>query len=104
MKRTAILATAAALIGFTTAAGAHTLRVECKKLNQTNVVCRGVFSDGEIARAMTVQLYDESDKLLATGKTDTKGEYAFKVPAPEYNVVVAASKAEVASMSSEDIW
>ena len=86
------------------AADAHTLRVECKKMTADNVVCRGLFSDGEVARAMTVQLIDDNDKLLGTGKTDVEGKYAFKAPGPEYNVVIQASKGEVASISSEDIW
>jgi hypothetical protein len=85
-------------------ADAHTLRIDCKKTSGENVVCRALFSDGEVARGMPVQLIDDQEKLLATGKTDVQGKYAFKAPGPEYNVVVQASKGEIASMSAEDIW
>jgi hypothetical protein len=85
-------------------ANAHSLRVECKKLDADNVVCRGLFTDGEVARDVLIQLIDEDDKVLASGRTDTQGRYAFKAPVAEYNVVAAANKGHVASMSSEDIW
>ena len=104
MRKTMGLLAAVAALGITGAASAHTLHLECKKLTAQNAVCRAYFTDGEIAAGMPVQLYDENDKPLGSGKTDVKGEYAFKVPAPEYNIVIQASKAEVASMSSEDIW
>ena len=84
---------------------AHTLQIQCKKLNTTDVVCRGLFTDGEVARGQTIQLLDEnSGRVLATAKTDVEGKYAFKAPGPEYSVVIQASKSEVTSMSSEDIW
>lgn len=74
------------------AANAHSIRIECKKLDGENVVCRSLFTDGEVARNMLVQLFDDEDKVLATGRTDNQGKYAFKAPAPEYNVVVEANK------------
>ena len=104
MIKTATLLGVVAAIAVAGAADAHTLRLQCKKLNADDVMCRALFSDGEVGRGMTLQLMDEQDKILRTAKTDIKGEYAFKAPGPEYNVVVAASKSEVASMSSEDIW
>jgi hypothetical protein len=86
-------------------AEAHTLQIQCKKLNAADVVCRGLFTDGEVARGQTIQLLDEnSGRVLATGKTDVEGKYAFKAPSAEYSVVIQVSKAEVTSMSSEDIW
>jgi len=85
-------------------AGAHTLRVECKKLDADSVVCRALFTDGDVARNLPFQLIDEDDRVLASGRTDTQGKYAFKAPAAEYNVVVEANKGHVASLSSEDIW
>jgi len=103
-KALGLVAGIAALISYSTA-DAHTLRVECKKTSASDVVCRGLFSDGEVARAMTIQLIDEdTDKVLATGKTDVEGKYSFKAPKQEYSVVIQASKAEVASISAEDIW
>jgi hypothetical protein len=54
---------------------------------------------------MPVRLVDENnDTELVSGRTDAQGVYAFKPPAPEYNVVIEADKGHVASMSSEDIW
>jgi hypothetical protein len=104
MIRTATLLGIMAVIMIPAYADAHTLHLQCKKLNTEDVVCRALFSDGEVARGMAVQLIDEQDKILRSAKTDFKGEYSFKAPASEYNVVVQASKAEVTSMSSEDIW
>lgn len=98
----------AALLGVLIAsdADAHTLKIDCKKTSATDVVCRSLFSDGEVARGMTIQLISEdTDKVLRqAAKTDVEGKYAFKAPATPYSVVVQASKAEVASISSEDIW
>jgi hypothetical protein len=85
-------------------ADAHSLRVQCKKLDPGNVVCRSLFTDGEVARNMLIQLIDEDDKVLASGRTDAQGTYAFRVPTAEYNVVVEANKGHIASLSSEDIW
>jgi hypothetical protein len=86
------------------AADAHSLRVQCKKLGGDNVVCRSLFTDGEVARNMAVQLVDENDRVLASGRTDAQGAYAFKAPMDEYNIVVEANKGHIVSMSSEDIW
>ena len=105
LKQAGLIGIAAVVI-FAGAADAHTLRLQCKKISADDVVCRALFSDGEVGRGMAVQLYDENagDKILRSGKTDFKGEYAFKSPSAEYSVVVQASKSEVASLSSEDIW
>ena len=106
MLKMAGLISIAAVVIFAGAADAHTLRLQCKKISTDDVVCRALFSDGEVARGMAVQLYDENagDKVLRTGKTDAKGEYAFKAPNAEYSVVIVATKSEVTSLSSEDIW
>jgi hypothetical protein len=105
MFKTAALLGMFATIAISATAEAHTLRIQCKKLTADDVVCRALFSDGEVGRAMTVQLISEQDdKVLRTAKTDVKGEYAFKAPGAEYSVVVQANKSEIASLSSEDIW
>jgi predicted naringenin-chalcone synthase len=104
MKSAIGLAAIAMALILSASAEAHSLRVECEKLNDDNVVCRSLFSDGEVARNMLVQLIDENDRVVASGRTDTEGKYAFKAPGAEYNVVVEANKGHVASMSSEDIW
>ncbi len=104
MKNGLPLLAAAAVLIFSSAADAHTLQLQCKKTDANNVVCRTIFSDGEVGRNFDVQLVDENDKVLATGKSDAEGHYAFRAPAAEYNVVVLANKAHVASLSAEDIW
>ena len=104
MRKAIGLLSVVAAIAIAGAADAHTLRIDCKKTTGENVVCRALFSDGEVARGMPVQLIDDQEKLLATGKTDIQGKYAFKAPSPDYNVVIQASRGEVASISAEDIW
>jgi len=104
MNKALGLLAGAAVLAFSGAADAHSLRLDCKKTSDETVVCRTIASDGEVLRNVTVQLLDENDKLVATGKTDVKGQYTFKIPSMEYNVVVEANKSHVASMSSEDIW
>jgi hypothetical protein len=103
MKNIGPIAAAAAML-LSTSAQAHSLRIECKKLTSDTVVCRGVFSDGELARRQRVILIDDEEKVLATGLTDVKGEYTFTAPGPEYNVVIEGDRAHVAGMSSLDIW
>lgn len=105
MKTTlSLLAGVAALMLWGTA-DAHTLQIQCHKTTGDQVLCRSLFSDGEVARGMTIQLIDEeTEKVLATGKTDVEGKYTFKAPGAVYSVVIQASKAEVTSLSSEDIW
>ena len=99
-----VLAAVAAVI-FAGTADAHTLQIQCKKTDANNVTCRTVTSDGEIARGVEVQLLHAEDyTVLATGKTDAAGTYAFKVPEMEYHVVAVADKGHVASLASEDIW
>ena len=105
MKKVMSLIAGCTALLFCGAADAHTLQIQCKKTSATDVVCRGLFSDGEVARAKSIQIIDEnSDKVLAAGKTDAEGKYSFKAPGPEYAVVLQASKSEVASISGEDIW
>jgi hypothetical protein len=77
-----ILAVVAVALGFSTGVYAHTLRIECKKTTGDTIVCRGVFSDGELARRLAVILVDDEEKVLSSGKTDVKGEYTFTAPGP----------------------
>jgi hypothetical protein len=104
MKTFGLMVTAA-LLTLSTAANAHTLRLQCKMTTADNVVCRTIASDGEIARDVEILLIEDKDyTVLATAKTDTGGSYTFKPPAVEYHVVALGDKAHVASLSSVDIW
>jgi hypothetical protein len=105
MKHAISLVAISIALSLFSSANAHSLRIQCKKLDADNVICRLLFTDGEVARNIPVQLIDEdSERVLAGGRTDMQGMYSFKAPAAEYNVVVEANKGHVASMSSEDIW
>ena len=105
MYKTSGLIAATAVLALTTAANAHSLRLECKKTTTQDVVCRTITTDGEPARDVEIQLLATGDyKVLATGKTGAEGTYAFKVPAVEYHLVATGDKAHVTSMSSVDIW
>jgi hypothetical protein len=95
----------AAVLGLSTAADAHTLRLQCKKITTEDVVCRAITSDGEFARDVEIQLLTTTDyRVLATAKTDAAGMYAFKVPDVSYHVVAIGDKAHVTSLASVDIW
>jgi hypothetical protein len=103
-KRLALIATVA-VFGIATAAQAHTLRIECKKITSQDVVCRAITSDGDLARDIEIQLLATGDyKVLATGKTNAAGEYAFKAPDGGYYIVATGDKAHVTNMASVDIW
>ena len=102
--KTIMLAVVAVALGLSTGVAAHTLRIECKKTSGDTVICRGVFSDGELARRLSIILVDDEEKVLSMGKTDVKGEYTFTAPGPEYNVVIEGDRGHVAGMSSLDIW
>jgi len=94
-----------AVLATLTIAQAHTLSLQCKKISNEEVVCRTITSDGEAARNVDILLLATSDyRVLASGKTDTAGLYAFKTPGVEYHVVATGDKAHVASLSSVDIW
>jgi hypothetical protein len=95
----------ATVLGISTGADAHTLRLECKKITNEDVVCRAITTDGELARDVEIQLLATTDyKVLAKGKTDAAGMYAFKVPEVSYHVVAMGDKAHVANLASVDIW
>jgi hypothetical protein len=99
------LITTAAVFGIVTAAHAHTLRLECKKITSQDVVCRAITSDGELARDVDIQLLATSDyKVLAAGKTNAAGEYVFKAPDGGYHIVATGDKAHVTNLASVDIW
>jgi hypothetical protein len=105
MHRSWGLITTAALLAAATAAHAHSLRLQCKKITNDDVVCRTITSDGEVARDIEIQLLATKDyKLLATAKTDAAGRYTFKLPGVEYHVVATGDNAHVASLASSDIW
>ena len=102
MKSVVGLSAIVIALSLSSVANAHSLRVQCKKLSDDNVVCRFLFTNGGIARNMPVQLVDEdSDKVLASSRTDAQGMFAFKPPGAEYNVVIEANKGHVASISSD---
>ena len=95
----------AAVLGLSTAADAHSLRLQCKKITSEDVVCRAITTDGELARDVEIQLLASSDyRILATGKTDAGGMYSFKAPDVLYHIVATGDKAHVTSLSSVDIW
>ena len=105
MYKTFGLIAAAAVLGMASAAHAHTLRIECKKITSQDVVCRAITSDGELARDIEIQLLATGDyRVLATGKTNVAGEYAFKAPDVGYHIVATGDKAHVTNMASVDIW
>ncbi len=69
-----------------------------------HVVCRAITSNGELARDIEIQLLATSDyQVLATGKTNAAGEYAFKAPDRGYHIVATGDKAHVTNMASVDI-
>jgi hypothetical protein len=99
------LMTIAAVFGIATAAHAHTLRLECKKITTQDVLCRAITSDGELARDVEIQLLATGNyRVLTTGKTNAAGEYAFKAPDGGYHIVATGDKAHVTNMASVDIW
>jgi uncharacterized GH25 family protein len=105
MYKTFGLIATVALFGMATAAHAHTLRLECKKITSQDVVCRAITSDGELARDIEIQLLATGDyRVLASGKTNAAGEYAFKTPDVGYHLVATGDKAHVANLASVDIW
>src|SRR5271169_2068163 len=105
MYKTFGLIATAAVLAVSTVADAHSLRLQCKKITTADVVCRTITSDGELARDVEIQLLATSDyRVLAAGKTDAAGMYAFKVPEVGYHIVAMGDKAHVASLSSVDIW
>jgi len=105
MNRTFGFIMISAVLGLSTAADAHTLRLQCKKITTEDVVCRAITSDGELARDVEIQLLATTDyRVLATAKIDAAGTYAFKVPDVGYHVVAMGDKAHVTSLASVDIW
>lgn len=105
MHKTFGLIVTAAVLAASTAAHAHSLRLECKKVTSENVMCRAITTDGELARDVEIQMLASSDyRVLATGKTDAAGMYAFKVPDVGYHLVATGDKAHVASVAGVDIW
>ena len=92
-------------LGLSTGADAHSLRLQCKMITNEDVVCRAITTDGELARDVEIQLLATTDyRVLAKGKTDAAGMYAFKVPEVGYHVVATGDKAHVANLASVDIW
>jgi hypothetical protein len=103
-KKLGLIAAATAL-GMGTVANAHSLRLECKKITSQDVVCRAITTDGELARDIEIQLLATGDyRVLAAGKTNAAGEYAFKTPDSGYHIVATGDKAHVTNMASVDIW
>ena len=105
MNRTFGFVAIAAVLGLSTGADAHTLRLQCKKITTEDVVCRAITTDGELARDVEIQLLATTDyRALATAKTDAAGMYAFKAPDVGYHVVAIGDKVHVTSLASVDIW
>jgi hypothetical protein len=47
---------------------AHSLRLECKKITNQDVVCRAITSDGELARDIEIQLLANLAQLSQLGE------------------------------------
>jgi hypothetical protein len=95
----------AAVLAWSTVADAHSLLLQCKKITNEDAVCRAITTDGDLARDVEIQLLSTKDyKVLATGKTDAAGMYAFKIPDVGYHVIATGDKAHVANLASVDIW
>jgi hypothetical protein len=95
----------ATVLAWSTAADAHSLLLQCKKITNTDVVCRTLTTDGELARDVEIQLLATTDyRVLAAGKTDAAGMYAFKAPDAGYHVIATGDKAHIANLASVDIW
>ena len=95
----------AAVFAMSAEADAHTLQIQCKKITNEDVVCRAITTDGELARDIEIQLLATKDyRVLATGKTDAAGMYAFKAPDVGYHIVATGDKAHVTNLASVDIW
>jgi hypothetical protein len=68
-------------------------------------VCRAITSDGELARDIDIQLLATGDyRVLANGKTNAAGEYAFKAPDVGYHIVATGDRAHITNIASVDIW
>jgi hypothetical protein len=68
-KTLGLITTTTAALALTTVAQAHSLRLECKKTTNQDVVCRTITTDGEPARDVEIQLLATGDyRVLATGK------------------------------------
>jgi hypothetical protein len=105
MTRSVGMIVAAAAVAMVTTASAHSLRLECKKITSQDVVCRALTTDGELARDIEIRLLATGDyRVLATGKTNAAGEYAFKAPDAGYHIVATGDKAHVTNLASVDIW
>jgi hypothetical protein len=105
MNKTFGFVVIAAVLSLSTGAGAHTLRLQCKRITTEDVVCRAITSDGELARDVEIQLLATADyRVLAKGKTDAAGIYAFKAPDASFHVIAMGDKAHVANLASVDIW
>ena len=105
MYKSVGLTAAATVLVWSTVASSHSLLLQCKKITNQDVVCRAMTSDGEMARDVEIRMLTTADyKVLATGKTDAGGIYAFKAPDGLYHIVATGDKAHVTNLASVDIW
>lgn len=75
------------------AARAHRLNAFAY-LEGSEVKVEAYFSDGAKAKGAEVRAYGPGKKLLVKGKTDKKGEYAFRLPATEGDLLIVVTAGE----------
>jgi hypothetical protein len=92
MHRFLVLVIAVLVVAFAPGrAAAHDLRAKVKTVVDPIVVEVG-FDDDTPAEGAKVVIYDSSGKEIAAGKTDEKGVWTFKKPAPgKYKAVVESA-------------
>jgi hypothetical protein len=84
---------------------AHSFLLRSKKITKEDVVCRTIATDGALLRGVEIQLPATNYcKVLARGKSDASGMYAFKIWDVGYHVVATSDKAHVAKLTNVDIW
>ncbi len=103
MKIKVMITTAAMVLGLASLAAAHSPICTCYDGGDGTVTCEGGFSDGSSAAGVVMLVQDAAGKELQRGAVNKSGEYTFKKPAGDYQVVFDAGEGHRVTIKGKDI-
>lgn len=81
---------------------AHSIFLDCKA-NDSEVECKGSFSDGSAADNLPVEVISYDDELIVQGKTDSEASFTFTSPNQDFYILMDAGPGHVVEVDMQDI-
>lgn len=83
-------------------AHAHVPICRCH-LEGTQVVCKGGYDDDSLAIDVPIHVIDAQERVLASGKTDSRAQFTFELPEGDFYILMDSGVGHTAEVDRADI-